>query len=174
MLALEQRPGVVQRRPFGQREVARAVEQLAQACKSDHSNFHSLATFDGYRLLAATSLLLAVSTARGAAASQCTAETLAVQGTPVTIAYCVTGAPRSSGTQEIAVPVVGTFSAIGRSVSSTSELHFLAGERVSRVLQSFDLTALGLEGTLHLTLAYAQGLVRIDGALLTPGAITIK
>jgi hypothetical protein len=33
----------------------------------------------------------------------------------------------------------------------------------------------GLTGqTLHLTLVYTSGLVRVDGALLTPGAITIK
>lgn len=123
---------------------------------------------------AAISTVSAASTARGATAPQCTSETLGVQGTPVTIAYCVTGPPRSTGTQEIVVPVIGTFSATGRSVSNTGELHFLSGERVSRVLQSLDLTTLGLQGTLHLTLAYAQGLVRVEGALLTPGAITIK
>ncbi len=129
-----------------------------------------------FTLVAAATIFLATGapTVWASAADQCTSETLGVQGTPVTIAYCVTGAPRSTGTQEIVVPVVGTFSAGGRSTSSAAELHFLAGERVSRVLQSFDLTPLGLQGTLHLTLAYAQGVVRVEGALLTPGAITIK
>jgi hypothetical protein len=42
------------------------------------------------------------------------------------------------------------------------------------VLESLDLSKLGLSGTLHLTLAYVQGLVHVEGALLTPGAITIK
>jgi hypothetical protein len=125
-------------------------------------------------LAAAAGAIVLAATAPRSTPSQCTAETLGVQGTPVTIAYCVTGPPRSTDTQEIAVPVIGTFSALGRSVSSASELHFLSGERVSRVLQSVDLTTLGMTGTLHLTLAYAQGLVRVEGALLTPGAITIK
>ena len=113
-------------------------------------------------------------TAGNADAAQCTVEALTVQGTPVTISYCVTGAPRSTGTQEIIVPVVATYSAPGRSLRRAIELHFLAGEGVSRVLESLDLSQIGLRGTLHLTLAYIQGLVHVEGALLTPGAITIK
>ncbi len=119
-------------------------------------------------------LIAAALTAGSADAAQCTVEPLTVQGTPVTISYCVTGAPRSTGTQEIIVPVVATYSAPGRSLRRPSELHFLAGEGVSRVLESLDLTQIGLRGTLHLTLAYIQGLVHVEGALLTPGAITIK
>jgi hypothetical protein len=113
-------------------------------------------------------------TAGSANAAQCTVEVLTVQGTPVTISYCVTAAPRSTGTQEIIVPVLATYSAPGRSLRRSSELHFLAGEGVSRVLESLELSQLGLRGTLHLTLAYIQGLVHVEGALLTPGAITIK
>jgi hypothetical protein len=119
-------------------------------------------------------IVLAALTAGSADAAQCTVEPLTVQGTPVTFSYCVTGAPRSTGTQEIIVPVVATYTAPGRSLRRASELHFLAGEGVSRVLESLDLTQLGLRGTLHLTLAYVQGLVHVEGALLTPGAITIK
>jgi hypothetical protein len=122
----------------------------------------------------ALSIALAAPTVGWADAAQCTVEVLTVQGTPVTVSYCITGAPRSTGTQEIIVPVVASYSAPGRSLRFTNELHFLAGERVSRVLESLDLSKLGLRGTLHLTLAYVQGLVHVEGALLTPGAITIK
>ncbi len=111
---------------------------------------------------------------RAAAASQCTQETLTVEGRPVTIGYCITGALRSTGAEEIVVPVTATYSAPGATVSRPIDLHFIAGEGVSRVLQSLDLTKVGLTGTLHLTLAYSRGLVRVEGALLTPGAITIK
>lgn len=97
-----------------------------------------------------------------------------MKGAPVTIGYCVTALPHSTGAQEIIVPVAATFSTPARSVRRASELHFLAGEGISRVIESFDLAELGLQGTLHLTLAYAGGLVRVEGALLTPGAITIK
>lgn len=109
-----------------------------------------------------------------AAAPQCTQETLTVEGRPVTIGYCISGSLRSNGAEEIVVPVAATYAATGKVLRQSIELHFIAGERVSRVLQSLELAQLGLTGTLHLTLAYARGLVRVEGALLTPGAITIK
>lgn len=120
-------------------------------------------------------IVLAAGTARAAvSAPACSQETLSVQGTPVTIAYCVTGALRANGAAEVIVPVTVTYSAPGGSVHRASELHFLSGEGVSRVLQSLDLTGVGLAGTLHLTLDYSHGVVEVEGALLTPGAITIK
>lgn len=90
------------------------------------------------------------------------------------LSYCVTGPPRATGAQEIIVPVSAVFSAPGGSLSRTSELHFLAEAGTSRVLESLDLANLGLTGTLHLTLAYVGGSIQVEGALLTPGAITIK
>ncbi|MBV8067033.1 MAG: hypothetical protein JO113_03570 [Candidatus Eremiobacteraeota bacterium] len=104
----------------------------------------------------------------------CTQETLKVEGAPVTIAYCVTGALRTNGAGELVVPVAATYAAPGGTLRHSAELHFLAGEGVSRVLETLDLAKLGLSGTLHLTLAYSRGEVRVEGALLTPGAITIK
>jgi hypothetical protein len=96
-------------------------------------------------------------------------------GPPVSVSYCVSGPPRATASREI----VGfrsrpTFSAPGGTLRRTSELHSLAEESASRVLESLDLTKVGLGGTLHLTLAYIQGAVRVEGALLTPEAITIK
>lgn len=97
-----------------------------------------------------------------------------MEGAPVTIEYCVTGARRAADGAEVVVPVTATYSTPSGSLRRSVELHFLAGEGVSRVLQSLDLTRLGLTGTLHLTLAYSRGLIHVEGALLVPGAITIK
>jgi hypothetical protein len=108
------------------------------------------------------------------AASPCTQEALTVEGKPVAVGYCVTGAARSNGSDELVVPVAASYSGPGGALRVSVQLHFIAGERVSRVIQNLDLTKLGLTGTLHLTLAYSSGLVRLEGALLTPGAITIK
>lgn len=104
----------------------------------------------------------------------CSQETLMVEGAPVTIGYCITGPLRANGAAEIVVPVTATYAAPGGTVRRPIDLHFIAGEGTSRVLQSLDLTKLGLTGTLHLTLAYSRGVVRVEGALLTPGAVTIK
>ncbi|MBV8723472.1 MAG: hypothetical protein JO277_15085 [Candidatus Eremiobacteraeota bacterium] len=119
-------------------------------------------------------LALSATALPAAAASSCTQETLTVRGTPVTIGYCVNGFPRSAGGDEVVVPVVASYNAAGASFSRSAELHFVAGERVSRVIEDLDLAKVGLQGTLHLTLAYSAGLVHIEGALLTPGAVTIK
>jgi hypothetical protein len=120
-------------------------------------------------------IVLAATTVPAAVAGPpCTQETLQVEGAPVTIGYCITGALHSTAGAEVIVPVTATYSAPGGSLRRVGELHFMEGEGVSRVLESLDLTKLGLAGILHLTLAYSHGLVRVEGALLTPGAITIK
>jgi hypothetical protein len=119
--------------------------------------------------------VIAAFTARAAiAATPCTQEAVTVEGAPVTIGYCINGPPRANGAQEVIVPVAATYAAPGGTLRRSSQLHFIAGEGISRVIESLDLTKLGLTGTLHLTLAYSRGLVRLEGALLTPGAITIK
>jgi hypothetical protein len=119
-------------------------------------------------------IALIASAGPAAAAAPCTQQTLTVEGSPVTIVYCVSGPARANGSEEVVVPVSATYSALRGSVRRAIELHFIAGEGVSRVIQSLDLTGLGLTGTLHLTLAYSRGVVQVEGALLTPGAITIK
>jgi len=126
------------------------------------------------RALAIAAALAASTASAAAAADSCTQETLTVEGTPVSIGYCISGAPHSNGAEEVIVPVVATYSAPGGTLRRPIDLHFIAGEGISRVLESLDLTKVGLSGTLHLTLAYSRGLVRVEGALLTPGAITIK
>jgi hypothetical protein len=99
---------------------------------------------------------------------------LHVQGTLVTLTYCLRGSVRLDGTGEAIVPLQEVYSADGRSFARSVDLHFVAGETTSRVIENVDLARLGLIGKLHLTLAYSGGLVRVEGALLTPGAITIK
>jgi hypothetical protein len=105
---------------------------------------------------------------------RCSQETLTVRGAPVTVSYCVGGSIRSTDATELIVPVAATYSAPGGTVRRSVNLRFVAGERTSRIIENLDLRQLGLAGTLHLTLAYAGGLVRVEEAMLTPGAITIK
>jgi hypothetical protein len=118
-------------------------------------------------------ILLGATTASALAAPPCTQQTLKVEGSAVTIGYCLSGPPHTEGSEEV-VPVAATYSTPGGSIHRAIQLHFIAGEGVSRVIQSLDLTAVGLSGTLHLTLTYSRGLVDVEGALLTPGAITVK
>lgn len=108
------------------------------------------------------------------AQSRCTQETLQVRGTPVGIGYCVDGPLRSDGGDEVVVPVSATYASPSGSLREQRDLRFISGESVSRILENVRLDRIGMTGVLHLTLTYARGVVRIEGALLTPGGLTIK
>jgi hypothetical protein len=124
-------------------------------------------------LLASGTFAALAAVAAPAAAAPCSKETLTVRGTPVTIQYCIAGEPQTSGGATV-VSVAATYSAAGGSFDRTSTMRFISVEGPARVLESVDLDQLGLTGTLHLTLAYAAGQVRIASALLTPGAVIVK
>jgi hypothetical protein len=111
-------------------------------------------------------------TALAAAPPHCSQETLYVRGTPVTIGYCVAGPLGAIGPEELTVPVVEQYGSPAGAFSRARHLRFFAG--ASRAMESVNLARVGLGGTLHLTLVYEGGVVHIEGALLTPGAITIK
>ncbi len=66
------------------------------------------------------------------------------------------------------------YSSSGGSFTRSAKLRFISGEGPSRVLENVNLSDLGLTGTLHLTLVYASGEVRVEKAMLTPGAVIIK
>ena len=123
----------------------------------------------------ATALALSVPIAAAAQpAGRCTRETLQVRGTPLTASYCVQGAASAAPGRDLPVHVIQTYSTPHGSWSEDTTLNFIAGEEWSRVIQDLPLDRVGLQGTLHLTLVLHGGTVRVDSAMLTPGAISIK
>jgi len=125
-------------------------------------------------LLAAAMLAAMIPTAAMAQGGRCTSEILSVRKVPVTLGYCVTGPAQSAPGGTLLVPVSGQYSTPGGSFGESMQLRFIAGERTSRVIRSLDLSKVGSSGVLHLTLAYDGSTIRVESALLTPGAITIK
>ena len=119
-------------------------------------------------------LVLSVSAVAGAQSSRCTRETLPVRGTTLTAGYCVTAEASAPAGHDLAVHVSESYATPRSSFTQLSTLQFIAGESSSRVIEDVALAKLGLEGTLHLTLVYRGGLVRVESAVLTPGPITIK
>jgi len=107
-------------------------------------------------------------------ASRCTHDTLAIRGESLAVTYCVTSVAHASAGDELRVGVLETYSAPHGTISQPVTLAFIAGEATSRVIEDLPLERLGMTGTLHLTLGLRGGLVRIESAILTPGAITIK
>ena len=123
----------------------------------------------------ATALVFSLGSGASAQPSdRCTRETLSVRGTPVTAAYCVRELGPATSGRDLPVKVSETYSTPHGSFTQEATLRFIAGEEASRVIEDVALERLGIEGTLHLTLILRGAQVRIDSAMLTPGAITIK
>ena len=121
-------------------------------------------------------LLLALFAGGGAHAqgNRCTRETLPVKGTALTVSYCVAAENSAAAGHDLPVQVTESYSTGRGSFTQQNTLQFISGETASRVIEDVALNRVGLEGTLHLTLVYRGGLVKVESALLTPGAITIK
>jgi len=105
----------------------------------------------------------------GQPALRCTHETFPVGGQSVTATVCA-GAPDSGQT----VAVAETFKTGTASFNHTGSIAVLSGASASRAVDDIALAPLGLQYTLHLTLAYRDATVIIEHALLLPGAIPLK
>jgi hypothetical protein len=126
-----------------------------------------------YSLPAAALVLMTAASASAQPAGRCTRETLEVRGVPVSVGYCVAAVGPASG-HELPVRVQENYSSPHGALSQETTLRFIAGETSSRVIEDLPLERLGLSGTLHMTLLLRGGLVRVDAAMLSPGAITVK
>jgi hypothetical protein len=126
--------------------------------------------------LAAFVMLLAAVPASAQGGDVCSHDAVAVEGTQVEVTLCVPPAtgPRKGEGKPVSVIVTETFSAGGTSFTRSVPLDFLVGGETSRTIDDVPLTRLGIAKSLHLTIAYRPGTVRLDHALLVPGAITLK
>lgn len=126
-------------------------------------------------MVLATALALSLGTgAQAQSAGRCTRETLNVRGTPLTASYCIVGTGTASPGRDLPVRVSETYSTAHGLWTQDVTLRFIAGEESSRVIEDLPLDKVGLQGTLHLTLLLRGGVVHVEGAMLTPGAVTIK
>ncbi|GAC1355555.1 MAG: hypothetical protein NVSMB31_16000 [Vulcanimicrobiaceae bacterium] len=106
--------------------------------------------------------------------TNCTHETLKVKNTPIHITYCAPPVRADASGRTVILALRESFSSRKGAFAQTSNLEFLAGDEPSRVIEDVALEKLGLDVTLHLTLVLRRGAVAIEGAILTPGAITLK
>ena len=102
-------------------------------------------------------------------AQRCSRDTFPVGGQSVTVSVCA-GAPDSGKS----VAVAETFKTPAASFNRSSSIEVLPGAAASRTVEDVSLAPLGLQYTLHLTLAYRQAAVSIEHALLLPGAVPLK
>jgi hypothetical protein len=125
----------------------------------------------GTLIRCAVGLALVASLALPAAAQgdRCTHAALRVDGTAVAAAFCVPATPGGSS-----VNVTETFVVGGKTVTHVVTLAIVAGARISRTIDDVDLSPLGIARSLHATLAYADGFVKLEHALALPGATPVK
>lgn len=102
-------------------------------------------------------------------APRCSTESFPVGGQAVAVTVCA-GAPDGGKT----VAVAETFKNATTSFHHATSIEVLPGAATSRTVDDVALTPLGLNYTLHLTLAYAAGAARIEHVLLLPGAVPLK
>jgi hypothetical protein len=105
----------------------------------------------------------------GQPASRCTHDTFPVGGQSIVVTACA-GAPDSGQT----VAVTETFKGGSGSFNHATSIDVLPGASASRAVDDVVLAPLGLQYTLHLTLAYRDAAVIIEHALLLPGAVPLK
>lgn len=108
------------------------------------------------------------------AASGCSSDVFLVKGTSLAVELCAPpAAPRTGGKNP--VTIVETLAAKGQpSLTRKVALDAALGDETSRTIDDAPLQTLGIAGTLHMTIAYKGGAVRLEHALLVPGAIALK
>jgi hypothetical protein len=124
-------------------------------------------------LALATSL---VSAAPSPPPSICSNDVFTIDDRSVSVALCVpeTAPKRSADGKRYLVTVSEALSSRGATVNREVTLDFLAGAELSRTLDDVPLDKLGIAGTLHLTIGYRPGAIRLEHALLIPGAKALK
>jgi hypothetical protein len=102
----------------------------------------------------------------------CSHDTLTVDGVPVEVTVCPAGRARDgeAGT----LTLVETFSGNGESFSRNATLEALGPGEASRMIDDVSLQPLHLGRTLHMTIRYRARGLRLEHAMLVPGAITLK
>ena len=100
---------------------------------------------------------------------RCSHEAFAVGGQSVVVTVCA-GAPNGGKT----VAVAENFKNASTPFNHTTSIEVLPGAAASRAVDDVSLAPLGLQYTLHLTLAYREAGVIIEHALLLPGAVPLK
>jgi len=106
----------------------------------------------------------------------CSNDTFTIGERTVSVTLCVPDTPpkRSADGRRFIVTITESLSSPGVTFDREETLDFLAGTELARTLDDVPLDKLGIAGTLHLTIAYRPGTIRLEHALLIPGAKALK
>jgi hypothetical protein len=116
-------------------------------------------------------LLATASPPAQAGGDGCSHDSFVVDRQPVTVQIC---GPSEAAIRGSGVALIESVESRGTSFSRTVTLDVLAGSEYSRTIDDLPLGRIGIEKSLHLTIRYKAGSVRLEHALLVPGAIALK
>jgi hypothetical protein len=124
-----------------------------------------------FALLALSSVLLAAAPPATSAPGGCSSDVFSIDGSSVAVGLCTTS-DEKAGAKTI---VTETLSVKGQPPFVRDvPLDRVPGADTSRAIDDVSLVRLGLARTLHVTIAVKNGIVRLEHALLVPGAIALK
>ncbi len=91
-----------------------------------------------------------------------------MDASPIRATFCVAGPPAAH------VTVNETFVRGDKRLSRPLTIDVVNGASVTRAVDDVPLSDLGSDRQLHLTIAYREGRVELEHALLLPGAVVLK
>jgi hypothetical protein len=126
-----------------------------------------------------TAFCLGIGLALGAPAfaQTCSQDQLTVDGTPVSLQLCVApgaGTGAVAADKLVTVQVAETLKSKDLTFTRTVPLDFLSQAAFSRTFDNVPLAGVGLPGSIHITVAFKPGDIRLDHALRLPGAVPLK
>ncbi|GAC1299747.1 MAG: hypothetical protein NVSMB19_04750 [Vulcanimicrobiaceae bacterium] len=128
----------------------------------------------GPSLASGLAVLAGLPLAATAAPAGCSSDAFVVKGAALVVELCAVATTPHPGSKS-PVTVTETITAKGQpALVRKVALDAALGDEISRTIDDAPLQALGIAGTLHMTLAYKSGAVHLEHALLVPGAIALK
>ncbi len=116
-------------------------------------------------IVAVFAALLAIAPAHGAMAAECSNDTFKIDETSVAVRVCaIAGDQLRTTVSARALPPVEHVVSYER----------LERQETARTIDDVSLQSLGIAKTVHLTVAVRPGSVRLEHALLVPGAVALK
>ena len=135
--------------------------------------------------LAVMALATAARAAAGAAtpveSGGCSSDAFSIDGSSVKVALCVSAGDKAGAktvvTEHFSIAALSAHAAAAAGNAAFERelpVERLPGAESSRAIDDVSLERLGLSRTLHLTIAVRSGSVRLEHALLIPGAVSLK
>jgi hypothetical protein len=106
----------------------------------------------------------------------CSNDNFTIDAAPVGVQICLAPVAQRSAPagKPSSVALDETLNSRGATFSRRVSLDFFSGGDYSRSIDDVPLERFGISRTLHLTIGYRPGSVRLEHALLVPGAIALK